>query len=120
MRILLLLFFLLLSSSLTFSQGAGDKLWNNFWHKFSLAIKTKDINQIKKLSVKNEIFFSGDPEESRDDFLKNLGQGGWKDLLESIKSGFKKVNKEQYSTKDDYMIFDYVGGKWLFSGISAG
>jgi len=118
---LFLLLFLFIPS-LSFAQNAANKSWNPFWTQFKSAVKTKDKAVIRRAMSSESDFITTGGIASRNDFMKMFNDKSyWKDLQESVDSGVKSYVSENgrpaRKTKNNYLIFQYIGGKWRFVGL---
>lgn len=115
-RILILALCLLIPATTYAQTAATDKSWDSFWTKFSAAVSLKNRAAVKSLMASEKDFFSGGGGETRDEWLKSVY---WPDLKGSVRSGIKKYNydgKPGRKTKDNYLIFAFIGGRWRFMG----
>jgi hypothetical protein len=120
--ILSLILFLLIPS-LAFAQNPrstraqADKAWPIFWSQFSAAIKRKDRVAFKRLMASEREFFSGGGGESRDEWITMTG---WKKLQTALVIGTMPFNEGRHPgriTKDRGLIFEYIRGRWRFTGV---
>jgi hypothetical protein len=124
-RTLSLMLFLLIPS-LAFAQtsrsvnATANKSWQTFWRQFSAAVNKKDRAALKGLMVSEKDFDTGGAGGTRDDAIQELDRlHGWRDLQKSIASGTEpsRFGKGQSRiTKDQRLLFDFIGGRWRFRG----
>ena len=109
--------------SLTFAQNSrstraqADKAWPIFWSQFSTAIKRKDRVALKRLMASESEFFSGGGGETRDEWITMTG---WKKLQTIPAIGTMPYNELQNPariTKDRGLVFEYIRGRWGFTGV---
>lgn len=120
---LFLLVFLLVPS-MSYAQSAANKSWKPFWTQFTVAVKSKNKAAVKRLMSSNFIDdLSGT--STGDEWLKMLDDNklwGW--IQKSVAKGtvarvvYNEDDKPGRTTKDGLLNFQYIGGKWLFVGIS--
>jgi hypothetical protein len=112
--------FLLLIPSLNHAQTAANKSWNTFWAQFSSAVAKKSKAGLKKLMASENDFFSGGGGESRDEWLQMVDRERWWDSLQkSVRSGTKVENspgRPGRVTRDNGLVFGFIGGRWRFTG----
>lgn len=118
---LFLLLFLFVPSAI-YAQSAASKSWNPFWTQFKSAVKNKDKVAIKRLMSSESDFITVGGIASRNDFMKMLNDKSyWKDLQDSIDEGIASYTSEKgrpaRRTKNKYLSFEYIGGKWRFIGL---
>jgi hypothetical protein len=116
----LFILLLLFVPSFASAQSAADKSWKPFWTQFSVAVKSKNKAAVKRLMSSEKDFFSGGGGETRDEWLKELDQGFWGGIQKSVAKGVKNYSEGGRAgriTKDRYLIFQYIGGKWRFVGV---
>jgi hypothetical protein len=117
LRILFFAFFLLIPAFQAQAQNAAaDKSWNSFWTKFSTAVKQKNRVALKSLMVSEREFYPGGGGGTRDEWLNLVS---WSELQKSVRSGIKAdrtYGKPGRTTRDNWLIFAYTGGRWRFMG----
>ncbi len=116
----LFLAFFLFIPSVSLAQSAAQKDWNPFWTQFNSAVKSKNKAAVKRLMSSEKDFFSGGGGETRDEWLQSLDHGFWGEIRKSLAKGVKAYNAEGRTgriTKDRYLIFQYIGGRWRFVGV---
>lgn len=99
------------------TQVQADKAWPIFWRQFTTAIKRKDRVALKSLMASEREFFSGGGGETRDQWITMTG---WKKLQTVLVIGTKPYNELQHPariTTDNGLIFEFVRGRWRFTGI---
>ena len=119
-RLLFLMILLLIPAS-TFAQtNAANKSWNNFWTQFTSAVTKKNKPAVKRLMASEKDFFSGGGGESRSEWLQMVDKSRlWGNLQRAVKSGTKFYDydgKPGRVTKDNTLIFAFIGGQWRFMG----
>lgn len=117
----LVLVLVLMIPATTFAQApAANRNWNAFWAKFTSAVNRKSRASVKSLMASEKDFFSGGGGESRDEWLTMVEEQKWWGLLQkSVRRGVKNYNydgKPGRVTKNDHLIFAYIGGRWRFTG----
>ena len=121
-RLLFLMLFLCLPAS-AFAQTKtnADKSWQPFWTEFTAAVNKKYKALVKMLMSAEKDFFSGGGGETRDEWLQMIDeQRWWGRLQKSVRLGTKQYNyngKPSRITKDNHLIFVYIGRQWRFVGI---
>lgn len=118
---LFLLLFLFVPS-VNYAQSAASKSWNSFWTQFSAAVKNKDKVAVKRLMSSESDFLTHGGIGSRNDYLNLFkAKGYWQDVQKSAAKGTMSYDLERQRpariTKDKYLIFEYIGGKWRFVGV---
>jgi hypothetical protein len=107
---------------LTYSQvsRAADKSWNSFWKQFSAAVNRKNRAALKGLMASEKDFSSGGGSENRNEWLNLLEKRNWWSLLQkSVRLGTKPYedgSKPSRVTKDNHLVFVFIGGRWRFVG----
>lgn len=121
-RILFLTLFLMIPSATAFTQttAAANKSWNAFWRQFSSAVNRKNKAAVKRLMASEKDFSSGGGGETRDEWLQMVDKEKWWGLLQkSVRAGVKTYEydgRPSRVTKDNRMIFVFIGGRWRFVG----
>ena len=117
LRILIFTFFLLIPAFQAQAQTpAADKSWNSFWTKFSSAVKQKNRAALKSLMASEKEFYPGGGGGTRDEYLDLVS---WRELQQSVRTGIKAdrtYGKPGRTTRDNYLIFAFTGGRWRFMG----
>jgi hypothetical protein len=103
----------------------ANRRWVGFWRQFTVAIKKKDTDAIKKMMP--EDFFDGGGGQTPSEWLRFINEnernGSWKDLQRSVATG--TVNNRKWSskgiptkvTKDNGYYFEFRKGRWYFAGV---
>lgn len=115
-RILTLVFCLLFPVSALAQTADANRTWNAFWTKFSAAINAKNKAAVKSLMVAERDFDSAGG-ETRDQWLASVD---WAELKRSVRKGVKAQSydgKPGRISKDNFLLFAYVGGRWRFMGV---
>lgn len=115
-RILTLVFCLLLPVSAFSQTAAASRSWNAYWTKFSAAINSKNKAAVKSMMVAERDFDSPGG-ETRDQWLASVD---WSDLKRSVRRGVKFHSydgKPGRISKDNFLLFEYTGGRWKFIGV---
>ncbi len=115
-RILILAFCLLIPASAFAQTSTANKSWNSFWTKFSTAVNKKNQVALKGLMASERDFFSGGGGETRNEWLASVS---WAELKKSVRRGTKVDNsdgKPGRLTKDNHLVFAFIGGRWRFMG----
>lgn len=117
----LFLFLSIFVPSITYAQGAANKSWNSFWTQFTAAVNAKNKASVKRLMSSEKDFFSGGGGETRVEWLKFLDDSRrWGSVQRSVAKGVVVHNDGRRLgriTKDQHLIFKYIGGKWRFVGV---
>lgn len=112
--------------SLTHAQkskhSVADKSWNAFWTRFSAAVKNKDTKALKQLMASENDFNPGGAGMGRDEWLRFIReQNRWGEYRQSVASGTKKepcgASIPCRVTKDYYLTFAYINGRWRWTGL---
>lgn len=118
--ILFLTMLLLLPASVSAQTSAANKRWNSFWTQFTAAVNKKSKPAVKKLMSSENDFFSGGGMEDRNDWLAMIEQYKlWGALQKSVKSGTRPSRGDtriSRTTKDNALVFAFIGGQWRFVG----
>jgi hypothetical protein len=121
-RVIFLLFALcLVFPAVTYAQRSksADRSWNSFWAQFVSAINRKNKASVKRLMA-SERDFSSKGMENRDEWLALVDkQRWWGDFQRSVRGGTKPYDydgKPGRVTRDELLIFAYIGGRWRFMG----
>ena len=117
---LFLLLFLFVPS-VSFAQSAAEKSWKPFWTQFNAAVKSKNKAAIKRLMSSEKDFRCGLDDTTRDEWLKGLDDNKWlgevqRSVVKSTKPYDNGTRRPARITKDEWLIFEYIGGKWRFVG----
>lgn len=99
------------------TSAQANRTWPAFWRQFGAAIKTKNRVALKGLMAPEGEFFSGGGGETRDEWITMIG---WKRLRTALTIGTMPYNKGQNPgriTKDKGLIFEFVSGRWRFTGV---
>ncbi len=115
-RILILAFCLLMPISALAQTSAANTSWNAYWTKFTAAVNSKNKTAFKNLMAAEKDFLSAGG-ETRDEWLASVS---WAEFKQSVRKGVKVDNYEGKPgriTKDNYLIFAFIGGKWRFMGV---
>lgn len=103
------------------AKNNADKSWQPFWTEFSAAVNKKNKAGVKKLMSQEKDFFSGGGGETRDEWLQMIDeQRWWGRLQKSVRLGTKPYNydgRPSRITKDNHLIFVYIGRQWRFVGL---
>jgi len=112
----------------SFAQTAtsdANRKWVGFWRQFTVAIKKKDTDAIRKMMP--EDFFDGGGGQTPSEWLQFINEnersGSWKDLQRSVASGAVKNRKWSSKgiptkvTKDNRYYFEFRNGGWFFAGV---
>ena len=109
---------LVLAQTSRATQAQADKAWPIFWRQFSTAIKSKDRVALKRLMASEKEFFSGGGGETRDEWITMIG---WEKLQTALVIGTMPLNDGGRNpariTKDRGLVFEYVRGRWSFTGV---
>lgn len=122
-RIIFLLFAAwLIFPALTYGQTASTaaKSWNSFWTQFSTAVNKKNKMALKRLMASKRDFSSGGGSETPDEWLALVEKQNWWNLLQrSVRLGTKPYaynGKPARVTRNDHLIFAFIGVRWRFVG----
>jgi hypothetical protein len=123
--IALLLFLCVSVNSQTSTNADANKKWTVFWQQFSVAIKKKDVDAIRK-TMPDDFFDGGGgmtPSEWLSYINENERKGSWRDIQRSMAKGTVS-RKSQGSkgtptrvTKDNAYYFEFRKGRWYFAGV---
>ena len=115
---------LLLAPSAAFAQtnAAANRSWPGFWRQFTAAVKNKNRAAIKRLMSSEADFISVGGIASRNDFLRMFNDKSyWRDVQDSVDKGTVSYTSEKgrsaRRTRDRYLTFEYIGGRWRFIGL---
>ena len=121
LRILTLAFCLLVPTAAFAQTAAATKSWSGFWTRFSAAINKKDRVALKKLTAAPEDFsLNGGGDESPDQWINAIQKNNWwKQYQTSVASGTKTFRCSGICrvTKNDQLLFKYLGGRWQWTGL---
>ncbi len=115
-RILTWVFCLFLPVSAFAQTTAANRSWNAFWTKFSSAINAKNRAGVKSMMVAERDFDSAGG-ETRDQWLASVQ---WSELKKSVRKGVKVQGydgKPGRISRDNFLLFAYIGGRWRFVGV---
>lgn len=118
----LFLIALLLNPAHAFAQtnAAAGKSWNSFWTQFSQAVNKRSKPAVKRLMASEEDFSSGGGSEDRNEWLALADQYKWWGILQkSVRAGtktYKYGGRPSRVTKNNHLIFAFIGGRWRFVG----
>jgi len=111
---------MLIPASAFAQKSAADKSWNTFWTQFTSAVNKKSKPAVKRLMASEKDFSSGGGMEDRDGWLQLVDkQRWWDDLQRDVKSGTKSYDydgKPGRVTRNNTLIFAFIGGRWRFMG----
>ena len=100
---------------------AAKPNWQRFWSQFSEAVNKKDGVALKSLMTSERDFFDGGGGGSRDQWIQMMfRESNWQELRKSVASGTMPHPDAQGSsriTKDRFLIFSVVNGRWRFVGV---
>lgn len=103
-----------------------DEQWNEYWAKFTTAIKQKDKKTMLELALKpNEvsldgrIFTDGGGADNAEEFINYVDNSGyWSDWLSIANNKNINITKEKNRIFiDGYMIFEFINGRWVWIGV---
>lgn len=115
-RILTLVFCLLFPVSAFAQTADANRSWSAFWTKFSAAINSGNKASVKSMMIAERDFDAGGG-ETRSQWLASVQ---WSDLKRSVRKGVKAKNydgKPGRISRDNYLLFAYIGGRWRFVGV---
>jgi hypothetical protein len=107
---------------LTYAQvsRAADKSWDSFWKSFSTAVNRKNRAALKALMASEKDFSSGGGAGGRAGWLNDVERQNWWNLLQkSVRTGTKVYSESRQParvTRDNQLVFKYIGGRWRFTG----
>lgn len=111
---------MLIPASAFAQKSAADKSWNAFWTQFTSAVNKKSKPAVKRLMASENDFFSGGGGETRDQWLAMIERNrSWGDFQRSVKGGTKYYDydgKPGKVTKDNTLVFAFIGNRWRFMG----
>ena len=70
-----------------------------------------------ELSLQTKDFFDGGGGGSAAEWIHSADDETWKYWQKAIKLGTKSFEKTMRVTKNNYMMFDFVNGKWVWIGV---
>jgi len=102
------------------TSRAADKSWNAFWTQFSAAVNRKNKAALRRLMASEKNFSSGGGAGGRAGWLADLEENSWWGLLQrSVRTGTKPYaegRRPARVTRDNRLVFQYIGGRWQFTG----
>jgi hypothetical protein len=101
------------------AQNAAEKAWKPFWTKFSTAIKNKNRVALKGMMARDFQTGGYDEGDPRDAWLKPYKGDAkfWRDHQQSVAKGTKSCGKNCRVTTNNYLVFEYQNGRWLWTGL---
>ena len=96
------------------TKNKASKSWNAFWTKFSTGVRNKDGKALIALTTRHYHNAGGEP-------INEWVQGSpWSDLKAAINKGTKPYDGHDKQvwrvTKNDYLLFVFENGRWVFYG----
>ena len=98
-------------------QKSKEQLWDEFWIQFSNAVNNRDNKAMIELSLKGPDFFDGGGGGTAEYFINTADNETWKYWQKAVKKGVKTYEKTQKITKNDFMIFEFKEGKWVWTAV---
>ena len=99
------------------AQKSKDQLWDEFWPQFTAAVNKKDKKAMIELSLKGSEFFDGGGGGTAAEWINTADDETWKYWQKAMTKGVKTYEKTQKITKNDYMIFEFKEGKWVWTAV---
>ena len=99
------------------TQKSKDQLWDEFWSQFSAAVNKRDKKAMIELSLKGPDFFDGGGGGTAEQWINTADDETWKYWQKAMTKGVKTYEKTQKITKNDYMIFEFKNGKWVWTAV---
>jgi hypothetical protein len=96
------------------TKSKASKSWNAFWTKFGTIVRNKDGKALIALTTKHYHNAGGET-------IKEWVQGApWSDLKAAINKGTRPYDGHDKQvwrvTKNDYLLFVFEDGRWVFYG----
>ncbi|MEP7236907.1 MAG: hypothetical protein ABI685_03545 [Ferruginibacter sp.] len=98
-------------------QKSKDELWDEFWTQFSAAVNKKDKKSMIELSLKGPDFFDGGGGGTAEQWINTADNETWQYWQKAVAKGVKTYEKTQKITKNDFMIFEFKDGKWVWTAV---
>ena len=98
-------------------QKSKEQLWDEYWTQFSKAVNQKDKTSMIELSLKGEAFFDGGGGSTASQWINSANNETWQYWQKAVNKGVKAFEKTKKITKDEYMIFEFKNGKWVWTGV---
>lgn len=98
-------------------QKTKEQLWDEFWTEFSAAVNKKDKKRMIELSLKGSDFFDGGGGGTAEQWINTADNETWQYWQKAVAKGVKTYEKIQKITKNDYMIFEFKDGKWVWTAV---
>lgn len=103
-------------------SGTQSHDWDSFWNAFSTAVNKKDRVAIKRLMSSESDFLTHGGIGSRNDYLQMFNDKSyWRDVQRSVARGTMSFDLERGRpariTRDRYLIFELISGRWRFVGV---
>lgn len=99
------------------AQKSQDQLWDDFWTQFSAAVNKRDKKSMIELSLKGPDFFDGGGGGTAEQWINTADNETWKYWQKAVTKGVKTYEKTQKITRNDYMIFEFKDGKWVWTAV---
>jgi hypothetical protein len=112
----------LLAPAAASAQTAADRSWPGFWRQFTSAVRGKNRAAIRRLMSSEADFITTGGIGNRNDFLKMFDDKSyWGDVRRSADQGVVSFVSEKgrpgRRTRDKYLTFEFIGGRWRFVGL---
>lgn len=98
-------------------QKTKEQLWDEFWTAFSAAVNKRDKKSMIELSLKGPDFFDGGGGGTAEQWINTADNETWQYWQKAVTKGTKTYEKTQKITKNDYMIFEFKEGKWVWTAV---
>ena len=99
------------------AQKSKEQLWDEFWPQFTAAVNKRDKKAMIELSLKGPDFFDGGGGGTAEQWINTADDETWKYWQKAMTKGVKTYEKTQKITKNDYMIFEFKDGKWVWTAV---
>ena len=98
-------------------QKTKEQLWDEFWTEFSAAVNKKDKKRMIELSLKGSDFFDGGGGGTAEQWINTADNETWQYWQKAVAKGVKTYEKTQKITKNDFIIFEFKAGKWVWTAV---
>jgi hypothetical protein len=106
--------------SISAQSTAANKAWAPFFTKFKAALKSRNKARVKALMASHRNFFyGGGYEASRDEYLQRTMPFLLREANRGVQN-YNQTGKPGRITRPGVhgsLVFEYIGGRWLFTAI---